>query len=791
MRLLLLIAASTLLLTSFSYSIEAGQVSVTYHFKDPEIETSPNGFSRVFFSSTVQAGKAGGPSFPFRGVKILLPPGEAASNISFVRRGWKDINKDIILHPRQHPVPGIEKDRSENGLLYNSAAYLSTEWLHPPTSELRTHYYRGHPIATGSFSPVGFLPSANRVGYYSEVEVIVETIPSDESTKALDMLRSDASTMKYLRELIDNTTAEAFYDGLSGRAPAAGDAYEYLIITRALLESDFEPLKNFYARRGMRSEIMTVEYIESNFAGTDVQEQIRSAIIEEYTVRGITHVLLAGDGNPSDPATVPYRGLSCSVSSSSVYTDDDIPADIYFAALDGNWNTDSDNKWGEPGEDDLFSEISIGRAPVDSPEEAATFINKTISYQESPVPGQSRNLLLLGEKLWSNPLTYGGDEMDQLIDTCTAYGFSTTGFPPDFNITKYYDRDLGDWLKSIVYTEVNAGTNWICHAGHSNSSYVMRLSITDVSEVNFTNNGITANFPVVYTYGCTAGAFDVDDCIAEELLSINTFASAFVGNSRYGWFTEGTTNGPSHHFQREFFDAVFSEGYTNLGAANQRSKDETAAFVDLPDEYEPGAHRWVFYTLNLLGDPAMDGWTDTPSPLQVTHSPYIERSASFFPLETNEEGCLAALYWNGVCYGRGITDSGGDLSLPLSAPVPGDVDSMVITVTAHDRYLYRDTLTAVETVDSEEIPSATTLYQNHPNPFNPVTVISFLLKERCRVDLRVYDIAGREVECLLSGDLDAGGYSLPWRPGSLASGVYFYRLKAGEITISRKAILLR
>ncbi|MBN2070063.1 MAG: T9SS type A sorting domain-containing protein [Candidatus Krumholzibacteriota bacterium] len=784
-------AALIIFLALQPYTIQAGQVSITYHFDEPVIEVSPDGFSRMIFPSTIQAGKAGGPSFPFRGINILLPRGEAVSSVSLQRRGWKDLDKDVILRPRQHPVPSLENTRPENGFLYNSAAYLSTSWSYPPASEFRTRYYRGHAIATGSFSPAGFLPSEKRAGYYSEIEVIVETAPSVKSDRALSMLRTDSSTLDYLKELIDNPTAADLYERSVDRSPSAGDEYEYLIITRAMLENEFEALKDFYNRRGVRTRIMTVEYIESIYPGTDLQEQIRAAVISEYIENGITGLLLAGDGDPGDPATVPYRGLYCSVNSSIVYQDNSIPADIYYAALDGNWNDDLDLLWGEPGEDDLFSEISVGRAPVDSPAEAAIFIHKTTSYQESPVGSQMRDVLLLGEHLYSDPQTYGGNEMDQLVDTCNAYGFSTTGFPPDFNITRYYDRDLGYWPKSVIYDEVNAGTNWICHAGHSNASYVMRLSVTDINGTNFTNDGVTANYPVVYTYGCIAGAFDVNDCIAEEMVTIDNFASAFIGNSRYGWFTEGTTNGPSHHFQREYFDAVFSEGHTTLGPANQRSKDETVPFVDLPDEYEPGAHRWVFYTLNLLGDPAMDSWTDIPSAMQVAHSRYILRGDTSFPLETGVDGALAALYWNGDCYGRGITGPDGTISLPLLMAVPGDVDSMILTVTAHDRYLYRDTLLAVDVAGSEKTPSMTLLYQNHPNPFNPSTVISFALKERCRADLRVYDVSGREVDRILTDILDEGVHSIIWSPRNLASGLYFYRLRARDAVMTRKAILLR
>ncbi len=802
MKLLFSIAISTLLTVLLVSVAEAGQVSVTYRFGNPRMEKTDNGFSRIYFPSTVQAGRAGGPSFPFRGAQILLPPGERVSGLTIRRRGWKKIEKNIRLHPRQHPTPGINRDNMDNRLLYDSAVYESNEWIHPPVSEFSTHYYRGHSIAVGNFTPVGFRPAAEETGYYSEIEITIETTsgdggslwtaPGNRGPRALDLLRTDAATKKYLKDIVDNPDLISLYNGLGPEPPSAEGDYEYMIITRADFEDDFGPLRDFYTRRGMRTRIMTFEHIESTYPGNDSPERIRNAIIGEYTDNGITHVLLGGDGDSGSLVGIPFRGLYCGVQSSSWYEDSGIPADLYFAALDGSWNTDSDALWGEPGEEDFYSEVSIGRASVDSPEKIATFINKTTMYQESPVSLQLRNALMLGEHLWSDPLTYGGDEMDQLIDTCSAYGFFTKGMDSGFNITKYYDRDLGSWAKSVIYDEVNAGTNWLNHAGHSNSSYVMRLPIGDVNETNFTNDGITANFSIVYTYGCIAGAFDMDDCIGEKIVNIGTFACAFIGNSRYGWFTEGTTNGPSHHFQREFFDAAFTEGYTNLGTANQRSKDETAPFVDLPDEYEPGAHRWCFYTLNLLGDPALDGWTDTPSAMPVSHSPSIARDETIFSVSTGTEGALAALYWNGTCFGRSIAVATGNISMTLLESIPGDVDSLVLSVTAHNRYLYRDTLVVNETTGSETPPPPLAiLEQNRPNPFNPSTVICFSLGDDSSVDLRVYDIAGREVDKLISRRMEAGSYSIEWQPAGLSSGVYFYVLKAGETRISRKAVLLR
>ncbi len=766
------------------------EITVTYRFESPDVRSTGDGFTQILFPKTVQGGRPGEPSYPFRGVSVLLPPGESVRRVDIERRGWTLIAGDHKLYPRQHPVPGIGKDGGGR-FIVNDAAYEIDRWVQPPSSSFSTRHLRGHSIAVGSFCPVGYHPASRTVGYYSEVSIRIETGPDAASAGALVFYRGDGETRRRVTDLVDNDHAISGYDGTAAQGGAYADEYEYLIITNEDLEDDFSSLCDFYTRLGMRTRIMTIEDIVPAQPGIDRAEKVRNAIIEEYTDHGITHVLLGGDsdGTP-DGATdlVPRRGFFCQVYSSYVYEDEAIPADLYFAALDGSWNDDGDTLWGEHGEEDWYSEIAVGRACVDSASEAGSFINKTIMYQESPVSTDARDALLLGEKLYNDPLTYGGDELDQLVGTCTEYGFTTTGMPEDFNITKHYDRD-GGWSGATAIGEINAGTNWVTHSGHCNTTYAMRIYIGDVNDTEFTNDGVGAGFPIVYTYGCFSGSFD-NDCIGEKMTIIEHCAAAFLGNSRYGWFTEGTTNGPSHHFQREFYDAIFTEGYTTLGAANQRSKDETVPFIDLPAEYEPGAHRWCYYALNLLGDPALDGWTDTPESLSVSHPASINRSDTLLEIETGVEGALAALYLDGTCYGRGTAGPAGHIDLTYMAP-PFGSQKIELSVRAHDRYIYRDSLMVESTTDADVPPARLTLEQNVPNPFNPSTVIRFSLPEAGFVDLRVYDVAGREIERLIHRRMDEGTHTYRWLPEGLGSGVYFYVLDVGGLRMTRKAVLLR
>jgi hypothetical protein len=79
----------------------------------------------------------------------------------------------------------------------------------------------------------------------------------------------------------------------------------------------------------------------------------------------------------------------------------------------------------------------------------------------------------------------------------------------------------------------------------------------------------------------------------------------------------------------------------------------------------------------------------------------------------------------------------------------------------------------------------------YPNPFNPVTQITYWVPERTQVRLTVYDVAGREVASLVNEVRDRGEHSVEWRADNIPSGVYFYRLDVGGFSERRKVMLLK
>jgi len=82
------------------------------------------------------------------------------------------------------------------------------------------------------------------------------------------------------------------------------------------------------------------------------------------------------------------------------------------------------------------------------------------------------------------------------------------------------------------------------------------------------------------------------------------------------------------------------------------------------------------------------------------------------------------------------------------------------------------------------------LEQNYPNPFNPSTTISYQLPTRGYVTLKVYNLLGQEVATLVNGIEEPGYKSVEFNAGKLASGVYLYRITAGDFIQTRKLLLL-
>lgn len=783
---------NTLLIVLLCFNSYAQIIEKTYYFDNHKV-IQKSGYQIIDFKNTLLTGNTGEPVLPYHSVSLLLPPGKVAESIEFIGEDEITIAGYYSLYPQQYVRPMSEE--SSGGFVKNDFIYsLNDSYPFTHTGTLITNYMNGYSIALCSFTPLKYVPSTGKVSFYKKVTLKIRTKNEAGGSNPLSNLNSNTETKSRIKKFVQNPEAISDYP----EKLVDNDDYQFLIISPVQFVDKFSELIDLYLVRGIKTKIISTDSIYTSTSGQDSQEKIRNFIIQEYQNKNIQYVLLGGDVEH-----IPYRGFYCHVQSSIVYEDYDIPSDLYYSALDGNWNTNGNNMWGEIGEDDLLPEISVARIPASNLTDLNNMMNKIKSYQNTPVLNELNKPLLAGEDLWSNPQTWGGDYLDLLIGFHDDNGYTTIGIPPGDNIEKLYDRDLGYWSGSTLISKINEGKSFVHHAGHSNYNYVMRLNDGDITNQNFSQvNGLIHNYTLVNTTGCNCGGFDESDCIAEKMVNIENFAVAFIGNSRYGWFNEGQTEGPSTHLQREFVDALYNDKLHRIGVALLTSKIESASWVTAPGQWEEGALRWCFYCNNVLGDPAVGIWTSNPINVQANYQTSIQPGTSSISVNVTSEntamkGLTCVILKDSILYGVSNTDTLGNCNITLDPPIT-EVGTAELIISGYNCLptSFPLNITSVQDEENNLVPLETKLFNNYPNPFNPATTIEFSVSSAGNISLAVFNLMGQKVKSLINNFYNPGSYNITWNAVDdlgmqVPSGIYFYKLTTGSFVQTNKMILLR
>jgi hypothetical protein len=146
-----------------------------------------------------------------------------------------------------------------------------------------------------------------------------------------------------------------------------------------------------------------------------------------------------------------------------------------------------------------------------------------------------------------------------------------------------------------------------------------------------------------------------------------------------------------------------------------------------------------------------------------------------------------------------LEDSTGIPTVPLWFSAVTDTSGTGSTINYIP--LWKDTLVIkdasdVRVVEGGELPERYSMSQNYPNPFNPTTQINFEIPVRSHVTLTVYNLLGQKVTTLVDKEMSAGRYIADWNSASdggtiVASGIYFYKLEAGDFIETKKMMLLK
>jgi len=578
-----------------SLPVSAETLVYDYAFEKPEVLNVIIGqqtFDRIDMPNGPNTGDVGEPALPSQGVRILLPPGSELSNIEILQGERELIGSDYFIEPVRRPYILSQQQTTVNPTRPDRTIYESDSPF--PYTRHETHgtqLFRGFPILVLELRPVEYLPTTGELWYYPQMRVVVKTTTSLQRQQ---LYRNSSRDAGLLSSEVDNPEQ---ITGYLTNANHPAENFDLLILTLPELVPGFWALKEFHDTTGILTEIRTITDV-----GSSDPDDIRDYITSCYINDGIQYVLIGGDDN-----TIPAKDLYVVAwdEEDDVLIEENMPADLYYACLDGTYNFDGDDRWGEPGdgeaggEIDLLADVYVGRASVDNQDDVHIFVNKTIKFITT-TDTYVQNVLLCGEHLgFSGTGEYGGYSIDQLVNGSTADGNTTVGFPSTlYNIDKLYDRDWpgNDWYSPEVISRINDGVQIVNHLGHCNENWAMKLSRTTVL-----NSLTNQKHCFIYSQGCLAGRFDMNDCWAEVNNTWTEYgAFALVMNARYGLGDYGT-DGPSHRFNREFWDAVYNptENKPQLGRAHHDSKEDNIYRID-----DVGM-RYCYYQTTLFGDPTV------------------------------------------------------------------------------------------------------------------------------------------------------------------------------------------
>ena len=206
------------------------------------------------------------------------------------------------------------------------------------------------------------------------------------------------------------------------------------------------------------------------------------------------------------------------------------------------------------------------------------------------------------------------------------------------------------------------------------------------------------------------------------------------------------------------------------------------------------------FALDLTGDASTEvtiSWEEPSAPDTVTYTWHADSVGGDFSdplvsIPSDNEGSATTLTLtyqaiDDVVAGLGV-EEGENIDLIWTVTAEAGITTR-FAESSFDLNIARNLDVSNEVND--QIPNEFALKQNYPNPFNPTTTIGYDVPEATDVSIKVYDITGRLVAELVDGRKAAGSYEIQWNAAQLATGLYIYRIKAGNYTAVRKLTLIK
>jgi len=670
-RLCIAVMAIGLILAS---GVSAGTHTTELSFSQDDLRfSSLKGYDVVALCGARWSNRPGKPRLPQVPVRIALPAGCEVADFALVAKDSMELTGDYFVWPSQ-PPQSLSPDRPVDFVEPMASVYTSDQ-LYPETAGELVGWGRlgGVTVCDIRVYPLRYRPADRKLVLYTGLTLTVEyhwpgQAPDEDMSRAKPDLVG--SLMSEKADGWKRSQRQA-----PGGAPMrlSGETVSYLIITRDSLAAAFEPLKDWKTRKGLEARIVTVETINFQYSGVDLQERIRNCIKDYYSDSGTDWVLLGGDTQviPDRKAYVPL--------SDKPY----LPCDLYYSDLDGTWNADGDLYYGEIPSDDinLYADVFVGRAPISNSAEAGLFVTKVLTYEgvyDLPTD-YLEDALFVGEVLWGDPAD--PEDPDYTDGGVAKNMIDSLSVPPAISVEKLYESS-GNLDLATMMSSLNQGMNLINVLSHG---YYTSMSLADEALTNANVESLLngPRYGLIYALNCQSGGFDQNDCVGEAWVLAEGGGGFFIGNSRYGWNSPSFPGeGPSDYYDQAFFESIFTTGFTQVGKAHADAKHEYVG-ESRSDLYM----RYIMYGLNLLGDPEMSIWTSVPDTMVAAFDSYTVPGPQTFSVTVTSggvpvSGARVCLYGDNEVYCVEETGGDGVANLFIAPDDPGPV-ALTVTDAAH------------------------------------------------------------------------------------------------------------
>ncbi|HDY88827.1 MAG TPA: hypothetical protein ENH82_12040, partial [bacterium] len=612
----------------------------------------------------------GKPALPTKVINLIIPAGHVVESINILFTESKILKIPYKVYPNQPAEPLVFeiKDFVEpDSLVYSIDDPYPSSFVDVGRYG---DFFRVNRIVTLVVYPVQYYPQPKQLRFYSEIRFSVNTIsgkPSGERTGRIYPVSHEAY-WNALYSIVDNPkylkvyaySPPVIYDlglkpsnKMSGTQDGPPTDYEYVVITQDSLMGYFNDFIIWLKRKGLKAGCVSVSDI-INYSGysngdgmglSDDAGKIRGYLIDSY---GTTKwVLLGGDFEnvPVRKAWVHYKETN------DMYYNP--PTDMYYSDLDGDWDFDNDDRYGEPPYPFVESSTSdspcidpdiwVGRLPCVNGKDIQYWTEKLLKYEQNPGNGNYSYLKKIYTIAADEMTTYVDDHSDNIDEYISNAGLSYKKIKEDQVLTGGSD----------IITEMNNHyglINWFCH-GMPNRFAVKTYGINlspkqyvftyddigdDTGESgNGLDNMTNENYySVVYSSCCLIAAHDdYLECPGRSIVEGFTCfekkgGPALLGNTRAVGLQF------IDELMKEFYKVIFNDGVTRAGVAEANSK--VALYT----------HSWnwsrfpVCMIHQLFGDPQMRIWTDEPS---TFNNVSITVDPSSVTVNSGVSGCIISV----------------------------------------------------------------------------------------------------------------------------------------------------